>query len=341
MKKSEMIWLYNTRISAVIAVIILHVAVNKVVLAQIGSEQWWFGNVYSSMVRWCVAVFVMISGALLLDPNKKENLRTFYKKRVSRIFLPLIFWSLFYLIWTALKTEIKGDSVTIYVLLEKILKGKPYFHVWFIFMLIPLYLFTPFFRKIVENSSRKELFILIIIGFIFSAINEINIEIFTGQSKLFINWFLSYIPFYFLGYYIRTDKSNYSFRNVLIIFILSWLATAFSCYFYACKSALKVGFYFYSFVSITVIPMSISLMYLFKLNNQFRLSKKLTKQISALTFGIYLIHPVFLDIFKFFGFLPEESCALISIPIYTLVIFILSILACWIISKIPYIKRII
>ncbi|MFZ4557738.1 MAG: acyltransferase family protein, partial [Pseudanabaena sp.] len=68
-----MIWVDKARIFAVIAVIVLHVSAIVVVgIKDFNDPQWWFGNIYDSMVRWCVPVFVMISGALLLSETKNE-----------------------------------------------------------------------------------------------------------------------------------------------------------------------------------------------------------------------------------------------------------------------------
>lgn len=98
-----MVWINNAKIVAMFAVVIVHVAATFVLNSPIGSSNWWVGNLYESAARWSVPVFVMLSGALLLHPNKQESLSVFYKKRLSRILVPLIFWSLFYLLWASLK----------------------------------------------------------------------------------------------------------------------------------------------------------------------------------------------------------------------------------------------
>ncbi len=107
-----MVWLNNARISAIFAVVFLHVSASVVVESTVGSGYWWFGNLYDSAARWCVPVFAMVSGALLLDPHKKEALSTFYMKRLSRILIPILFWSAFFLLWTFVKGYIKGDAPT-------------------------------------------------------------------------------------------------------------------------------------------------------------------------------------------------------------------------------------
>ena len=103
-----MIWLDNARIAAILAVVILHSAVSGVVDTDLGSGYWWAGNLYSAFSRWCVPVFVMISGALLLSPARQESLGTFYRKRMSRVLWPFLFWSAFFLGWTLVKGIAKG-----------------------------------------------------------------------------------------------------------------------------------------------------------------------------------------------------------------------------------------
>ena len=105
----------------------------------------------------------MISGALLLDPSKQEELKTFYTKRLSRILIPIIVWSAFFLAWAFAKSIVKGNELALIDLLKRLLSGKPHYHMWFLYMILSLYLFTPFFRKIVTHSSKNELLLFIII----------------------------------------------------------------------------------------------------------------------------------------------------------------------------------
>ncbi|WP_404396300.1 acyltransferase [Pseudoalteromonas phenolica] len=257
-----MIWLDNSRIIAIYAVVLLHVSAGIVTGNDVGTEYWWVGNVYDSAVRWCVPVFVMISGALLLDPAKQEDLATFYTKRLSRILVPIMFWSAFFLAWAFLKGVMKGNELTVVDLLKKLLTGKPHYHMWFLYMIISLYLFTPFFRKIVTHSSKRELSVLIFISFVISILNYAYGKFFSGGSKLFINWFLLYIPFFFLGYLIRQDNRNPKKSILWLVFIISIIFTFVGFYIMAINSSLDVGLYFYGYLSITVIPMSISIMYI-------------------------------------------------------------------------------
>ncbi len=329
-----MIWLHNARILSIFAVVLLHCASLAQAGAKIGSETWWVANVYDSMTRWCVPVFVMMSGALLLDPKKNETLRTFYKKRVSKILIPLLFWTIFYLIWGFQTKEIKGDLVRL------TLQGKAFYHLWFLYMISMLYLFTPFLRKIVVHSSDREISFFTAVGFIIAASSAVYVAVYRIEFKLFLMTFLAYIPYFFLGLFIRNDQRNVSSIVWILLFLGSVGATGAGCYFWSDLKNAAAGAYFYQYLSITVIPMSISILYLLKKWNRPIISETVTKKLSSLTMGIYLIHPFFIVMIKKIGLSYSSFDSLFSIPTVALLVFFISLLATWIGVKLPIVRRI-
>ena len=90
------------RVIAIVGVILLHA--NNDLTSQLASFhilRWWMVDIYQCVGRMGVPLFLMLSGALLLTPSKKdETLSYFFKKRLTRIGLPFIFWSTIYLLWT-------------------------------------------------------------------------------------------------------------------------------------------------------------------------------------------------------------------------------------------------
>jgi surface polysaccharide O-acyltransferase-like enzyme len=333
-----MIWLDNARIIAILAVVFLHVAGSVVTESGIGSGYWWYGNLYDSSVRWCIPVFVMISGALLLNPEKIECLRAFYAKRASRILIPVLFWSAVFLLRWALNSTGEDRVMLALESLKRLLSGKPHDHMWFLYMIIFLYLFTPFLRKIVANSTRRELVIFVVATFLISVINGIATIKF-GEPKLFINWFLSYIPYYVLGYLVRTDERNFPNMLLLAVAFFSILLTAFGCFALANYKNLVTGLYFYDYLSITVVPMSVSVIYLLKAWKKPIFNEIFTKKLAALTLGVYLFHPIILDPLIAAGRGPMSFHPALSIPAITLFVFLLSLGVSWTISKIPYLNR--
>jgi len=336
-----MIWLDNARIIAILAVVVLHTVTRAVTWGDIGSECWWIGNVYYAFVRWCVPVFVMISGALLLDPAKKEGLTVFYKKRLSRILVPILFWSVFFLLWAMLKGVIKGEPPSLAELSKRLIAARPYYHMWFLYMITMLYLFTPFFRKMIANATQSEITIFIMFTFFLAALNAIDASFFPGSSMLFTNWFFIYIPYFFLGYLVRIDDRNFSKGVLWAVFLVSCCLTAAGCYIAAVNKGLDAGLYFHGYLSITVIAMSVSIMYLFKAWKKPIINEKFTRTLSLLTLGIYLIHPIVLDAIENLGPGPLNCYPAVSIPVTAISVFGFSLIGSWVIYQVPYLRRVI
>lgn len=335
-----MIWINNARIISILAVVLLHVTAIVLSENDIGTEYWWFGNIFSTLVRWCVPVFVMLSGALLLDLKKDESLSKFYSKRLSKILIPIGFWSLFFLGWTFLHGLIDGVPPNASELLRNLLKGSPYEHLWFLYMISGLYLFTPSFRKIIAISNEKEIKFLIAVTFLIAGINFAYVS-FSAKSRpdLFINWFLLYIPFFFIGYLIWKDNRKLSGVLLWSIFLISSLLTAIGYYLVSTGDKLLPDAYFHGYLSITVVPMSISVMYLLKSWNKPILNNEgFTRQVSLLTFGVYLVHPIIIEIVNKTNYIRGVH-PVIAIPSATIIIFAVSLAISWVIYKIPYLKR--
>ena len=151
---------YDTiRLLAVIAIVLLHVAANGVNDLPFGSMNWWIANVIDSACRAGVPLFLMLSGALLLHKNhktKEQSVSEFYRRRWQRLAAPVLLWSLFYLAWTQLKAWWKNQPLTVDDTLRSALSGEPYFHLWYLYMLIGLYAVLPWFRLYWQRLSDKQ-----------------------------------------------------------------------------------------------------------------------------------------------------------------------------------------
>src|SRR5258706_10975281 len=109
---------------------------------------------YYALTRVAVPLFFMASGNLLLSKN--EPYLDFFKKRLLKVFIPFVVWSVIYLVW-------KGEALykPILTILKTyalgIIRGPRENHLWFFYELFGLYLFTPILRVFVEKASLKDL----------------------------------------------------------------------------------------------------------------------------------------------------------------------------------------
>ena len=333
-----MIWMDNSRILAIFAVVFLHVAAGAFMGNALGSGNWWAGNIYDSAVHWCVPIFVMISGALLLDTTKTESPEVFYRKRATRILIPLVFWSLAYLAWNQGKGSLDGHRLSGGALARLLLSGKPHYHMWFLYMILVLYLITPFLRKLVKACTPPELALITALCFAIAILNAGFNLLYPPGPSLFTNWFLAYLPYFLIGHLIKTSEGNYPRRRLLGILATSVAATALGCYFLTLHRNAEAGLYFYGDLGITVVPMSVSLMFLLKRWTKPIINPAVTRQLSALTFGVYLIHPMVLETLN--GLVKTANYpAKIYIPVVTVGVYGVSLGLAWAVAKVPLLNR--
>lgn len=343
MKNNDLFWIDTLRVFATFSVILLHVAAN--VSTQYGNNSefdWWVGNIYDSSVRFCVPIFLMISGALMLSKTY-DSIGLYLKKRVSRILYPFLFWSLIYVMWRILFRVYEGDSlqsirIVKYIFIQ--LKSGAAFHLWYIYMLIGLYLLFPIIGKWINNCKENEIKYFLLIWAI-TVIAQMPVI-----SKIFpditLQYFAGYVGFPVLGYYLITKSYNDKIKmtssfliiaGILITMIGTYVITKHNGTFYS---------YFYSYLSPNVIISSIGIFLLFKSVN-LSLCKKYSSVIfffSKYSYGIYLVHVQVLWGLSEIGISHSFINPIIGIPVTSILCFLISSMIIYCINKLPYGKYI-
>src|SRR5207302_1259671 len=124
------------------------------------SVSWWIATTMNVASLWSVPVFVMISGALLLDPARPQrSVGSFYRRRIRRIGLPLVFWSVLYV---ALRLTLFGEHVSRSQLVHDVAAGRPFLQMYYLYVILGLYLVAPVFQELVRRCSSRGLAIVAI-----------------------------------------------------------------------------------------------------------------------------------------------------------------------------------
>lgn len=110
-----------------------------------------FYSVNYGIYKTAVPIFIMITGVLLL---KRKNTYKDVFKRIWRVFVPLFLLSLLLYIKENTFTNFSFSLFLQHFLKDPIV--QPY---WYLYMLISLYLMTPFIQKMVKNFEKKTSFI--------------------------------------------------------------------------------------------------------------------------------------------------------------------------------------
>ena len=338
MVKNRIFYFEFLKVLAIIAVIFIHVAAPIIPrYYELNLNDWWTANVYDSLTRWCVPIFIMISGALLLNPKKTDSIQTFFKKRTLKVVYPLIIWSSIYL----LKILIFDEQLTLKTIVIRLLEGNLYYHLWFIYIIIGLYIITPVIKIFIQNASNKEIKYFLIVWFISASIYKL-VEQFTGIEIGFEIPFASgYLGYFILGYYLHNVELKVSTKYLFYILgCISLVVTIYGTYIQVIDN-ITSSFYFYSNLSPNIIIMSSAIFIFFKTINT-QLGKQVQNiviTISKTTMGIYLIHPLVLDVLSILKINALTINPIISIPAVSVLTFAISFLVIFIMQKIPFIKR--
>lgn len=330
------------RILAAFAVVVIHVSSYyiKSNLA-INNQSWVLGNIFNSFSRWSVPVFIMISGALLINEKSFQHTTLFYKKRIKRILIPLVFWSVIFTVFNKYIT----NFFSVKDIVARLFIGETYYHLWYLFLLVGLYAVTPVVSLVYANFSKRERIILIIAIFIAGAINSMWIRFFGQNQQFFAFKFLPYLGYFMIGKELFTSKLPFNKYSYLLGWFVSSVLIAIM------TGLLKylnfpVTTLFYDYLNPLVVVQSISLyVFIMKFMADKKLSERFKKAlmlVNSLTFGIYIIHPIFIELLiknKEHWLTSENS--LFVIPTFTVVVFLLSGMVTYIFLKTPYLRKLV
>ena len=106
----RILYLDFLRSFAIIMVVILHSISDYIVRADLFSTTSWYVNLFlNAFSRTGVPIFFMISGCLILSSDVTANFGEFYKRRLTHITIPLVFWNAAYFISKCVFGYIKFD----------------------------------------------------------------------------------------------------------------------------------------------------------------------------------------------------------------------------------------
>jgi len=337
------------RTFAIVLVIVFHAATETTIitnpLATETLELELARDIYNSISQPGVPLFLMLSGALLLQPTKLgEPLGVFFKKRAIRIGPPFLFWGILYFLW---RIYINGETLTTETVLQGALNG-PYFHFWYFYALIGIYLLTPVLRIMVAYIDRKTFSFLAVLWFLGTAVVPL-IGLF-GSYQLNGNVFIltGWVGYFLLGAY--TLKVHIRSRFLFILLILGLVYTSIGTYLADITLGPEYGHFFVSCYSFSMIGISLTLFLLLsnistKTIEKIPFIKGLTRLIGQNTIFIYMFHVMVLQSLQMglLGFQISITTMnpFIEVPLITAVTLLICLAIIYPLQKIPIIKTII
>lgn len=305
-------------------------------------------SVIDSAFRCSVPLFVMISAYLLVPV--KGNIMTFFKKRMVRVVIPFIIWSVLYATLPYIWGEMQVADVETSLLHLAYNFNDASGHMWFVYMLIGLYLFMPVISPWLERVNKKAELCFLSLWFISSffpyirtAVGEVYGECYWNEYNML--WYFSgFLGYLVLAHYVRNHLKWEKRQKIVIgslLYLTGYFITAGIWYSRIPTSeTLQQLELSWRFCTPNVIMMSfgafIIIQAIFSRNNN---ENKVVQEISNLSYGIYLMHIFILDaVYSLLeGLFPTHTTILL--------VGLLTFISCCVISRLisylPYSKYII
>ena len=342
------------RILAIFFVILAHVGSIGFVRFPVSTFNWHVSNFYECLTRWSVPIFVMISGMFFLNPQKEIPFAKLYRKNIFRLLVALVFWGILYrtigVVQFAIDSDVTFGAVITKMANEysKLLFGPVWYHLWFLYMIIGLYILVPLIRIFTKSAAKKHYHYLFLIYAVFgSFLPLINDSLLFANSTLEINFKIAELMgfgiYFVLGYYLyKFEVSKRARKWIYIAAVVSVAVQIMGTYFVSDKVGIAHQLLFeYSRPNVVIQAVAI---FLFVKSTSLKLriparAKMTISTLSRYTFGMYLMHDFFNILFAKIGFTVTCVNPVLAIPLRTLATFILSLVAVWMLDKVPVVKK--
>ena len=320
----RIVWLDFVKFIAIFMMIAVHCTDNVTPAER--SEPWYnlWGSFYGSFMRPAIPLFVMVTGALLLPV--RQNISAFYKKRLTRLVVPFIIWSVLYNLFPWI-TGLLGLSPTVIndffawaepdqsfsgalhnILMIPFNFSMLAVQMWYVYLLIGLYLYMPIFSAWIKQASIKEQQVFLFLWFISLFIPYLR-EYLTKDLWGTCSWnefgllyyFAGFNGYLLLGYYIVNNDINFSWSKLAIVgvptFVVGYCIT-----FFGFKSVTAVPGQpaelvelFFTYCSPNVLMMTLPVFLVVrKIQFSSVIIRRFSVSISTCTFGIWMSHYLFL-----------------------------------------------
>lgn len=332
------------RVVAIFTVVAVHLSAQHWPDVDVHSRAWFAFNLYCSLGKWSVPIFVMISGALFL--GHETDVHTILKKNVLRIAVVFIFWSGVY----ALIGLVFRHYTPIGTLMQFF---QGHYHMWFLFMIAGLYLIVPLLQKFTCEESLTRYFLLLAFLFTF-LLPQMSLfcSFFSPQLGNLINTVTMYTYLYFPlgltvyfvgGYYL--SRREFSRREELVLYAAGIAGLIFSVFGSLAYSRTQgaASDLFYTYNSLNNLLASVSIFVFARQHLNFpRMgdrARSVLRRLSKYSFGVYLVHPMVIELLQHFGIDTFSCNAFFSVPLLAVIVFAVSLAISAALNRLPFFKR--
>lgn len=332
-------------IIAIVSVVAMHC--NGIVHRNPSARAWNTSLIIDCICYFAVPLFCMLSGATLMEYRKKYDTKTFFKKRLLKVAVPFVFWAIVMFIWKihTKQLDISGFC-EVKDWINAFFTNKEEGTYYFMFEILGVYLTMPIVSLLAKDEYRKTLWFTILLAFIFNGFipNILSLFGIYYNSNMSIK-LGGYVIYVLMGYLLSTETLKKKYRILIYIGAIIGLIYRYATTFILSKEAGYVVKTTWGYFSWHCMLLSSAVFIFIKNINFDKLldnSNKVTKiisNVSACSFGIYLIHQIAMYYQQNIFDINVSSWEWRTVGILTT--YFISLVIIYILKKIPLARRIV
>lgn len=193
---------------AITGVLLIHVSAGGY-NHPVGSFNWLSALFWGSVSRASVPIFLMLTGALLLDPERELTIRRLWLQKIPRLLAALLVWAMVYRLWPM---AFYGGGVTAAGLadaVKQVLAFHHQNHLYYLHIALLVYALLPVTRIIAAHADRRTLEYLLVLwaalGIVYPAVKNVwPLTLLTGiPTQYRLNLAYASVGYGLLGWYLR------------------------------------------------------------------------------------------------------------------------------------------
>ena len=327
------------RVFTVLCAIMLLLAQSGHVLAGAGTGARQVLLVYEGLTSWTVPALFLLWGMSALEEGKSHVSASLLGLALPAFCL-LVFWGAVYAVAAHL---LGGGALTLSGMWSALIaaaKGDTYHHLWVLYPLIGLYLVHPVIHRFTSSASRGEILYFLALCFLFASLMPLwtafhpDSVIASQLERLRVHLVLGWVGCYVAGWYLR----HYTIGRApeFLLYILGVLGMVLTLMGPKLIGGSRELWYRYTSPNVVLTAVAFCVLFRYVLGvSEERSRRRAMSDIGAYAFGVYLFHQLWYLVFRWLGIGPLSFTPVLSVPLFALVFFLLSLPFAWLVSLIP------
>ena len=289
-----------------------------------------------------VPIFIMISGATLMQYRKRYTTKQFFLKRIEKVFIPWIIWSLIVYV-------VKNKNFNLINFGNGFMNTSIETIYWFFPLIIYLYCLIPVLSILTEKEEyRKTMWYIVGFIFIFQSLLQPLCKMLDIKFPNVLNYMVgqnSYIIYILLGYLLSTTKVNKKEKIGIFALAIIALATRYLHTMFASINSGSLNKDSWGYTAFTGLFPAVAIFIFIKdldwekILGKLRISTKLISNLAGCSFGVYLMHLLVRS--RLINLFNINSASYFQRLIFPFILYIVCVIIIVIIKKIPVLKKIV